>query len=141
MHRTPEEAALESFPTEHCRVVAGAREGDDAYVLLDTGTRERPYLYGVAARRDAAGWHDGSSGNGCGGTLTDADGHLGVLSLWDDAPAGADAVRVRWSGSEREVDVREGAFLAAWFRVPCPESAGPEVIAFRIGGRWVAPPA
>ena len=32
---------------EHCRIVATRVDGDQAYVLLDTGTDTHPYLYGV----------------------------------------------------------------------------------------------
>ena len=67
---------------------------------------------------------------------TDADDEVGVLSLWDVAPAGADAVRVRWVGDLREVPVRAGAFLTTWWRVPVPVDSWPEVVAFRIGGEW-----
>ncbi len=127
---------MSGFPAAHCRVVACEVEGDDAFVLLDTGSAERPYLYGGTARREPDGWRDGTGGNGSGWTRTDADGELGVLTLWDAAPAGADAVRVGWGGDVREVPVRSGAFLATWWRVPAPTEGGPRVVAVRIGGEW-----
>ena len=127
---------MSGFPAGHCRVVACEVDGDDAYVLLNTGSAEHPYLYGGTARREGGGWRDGTSGNGGGWTRTDADDEVGVLSLWDIAPAGADAARVRWGDDVREVRVRDGAFLATWWRVPFPVDSWPEVVAFRIGGEW-----
>ena len=51
---SPEAAAMSTFPAEYCHVVAARTEGDDAYVLLDTGPPERPYLYRVNCPSD--GW-------------------------------------------------------------------------------------
>ena len=34
---TPEFAAMAGFPAMYCRVAASCRDGDDAYVVLDTG--------------------------------------------------------------------------------------------------------
>ena len=45
---------MSTFPAEYCHVVAARTEGDDAYVLLDTGPPERPYLYRVNCPSD--GW-------------------------------------------------------------------------------------
>src|SRR5687767_14097853 len=119
-YSTPEEAALSGFPPQHCRVVACDVNGNDAYVLLDTGTDEHPYLYGGTVSRETDGWHDRTSGNGIGWTRLSADDEIGVLSIWAEAPAGADAVRLRWKGEEREVPVRAGAYLATWWGVPAP---------------------
>jgi hypothetical protein len=101
-------------------------------MLLNTGSEERPYLYGGTVRRENDGWRDGTSGNGSGWTR---DEELGVLSFWAEAPAGADAVCLRWNGELREVPVRASAYLATWWRVHPPE-AWPEVVGFRGCGRW-----
>jgi hypothetical protein len=94
---TPEQAAMEGFPPAHCRMVESAVDGDDAFVVLDTGPAGRPYLYAGTVHRDAAGWHGGIDGNGgaVGWTITDAERDLGVVAIWDEAPPGADAARIR----------------------------------------------
>lgn len=137
---TPEAAALDGFPAAHCRVVAALSAGDDAYVLLDTGPAGHPYLYGGCVHRRGGGWVDGTSGNGPGWTLTDAEGELGTLAGWGEAPEGADRVRASFGGETREEPVSDGFYLVAWWRVPCPDYAAPRVEAFRIGGRWVPAP-
>jgi len=59
-HDSVEEAAMEGFPKAHCRVVASRTFEDDGYVLLDTGSPGRPYLYAswprVVAIRENAAW-------------------------------------------------------------------------------------
>ena len=137
---SPELAAMEGFPPAHCRVVASAVDGDDAFVVLDTGSAGRPYLYGGTVQRGASGWQGGIDGSGgaVGWTVTDTARELGVVALWDEAPSDADAVRVRWGRDERQVPVRHGVFLATWWRQPYPEGRPwPQVVAFRIGGHWV----
>ncbi|MBB4634224.1 hypothetical protein [Longimicrobium terrae] len=134
---TPQEAAMSGFSARHCRVVAMAVDGDDAYVVIDTGSDGFSYLYGGTAQREADGWRDGNSGNGDGWMSTDPERDLGVLTVWDEAPAGCDAVRVQWRGETREAAVHDGAYLVAWFKVACPEDSWPSVTSFRIGGRWV----
>src|SRR5437763_11093428 len=62
---SPEEAARYGFPAE-CRIVAMRKQGDAAYVLLDTGPAGRPYLYGVNCQRRDGSWSPGASGNGPG---------------------------------------------------------------------------
>lgn len=52
---TPEQAAMAGFPAAHCRVVASAVHGDDAFIVLDTGAAPYRYLYGGTARRDEGG--------------------------------------------------------------------------------------
>ena len=134
---TPEEAAMDGFPGQAVRVLATARDGDDAYVLLDTGPEGHPYLYGVCASRERGGWAGGSSGNGSGWTLTGEE-DVGTLTEWGDAPAGATRVRVVFNGEVREAPVANGAYLLAWWRVPCPTGDFPRVDAFLIDGEWVA---
>lgn len=134
---TPEEAAMNGFPPRHCRVLACDVEGYHAYVLLNTGTDAHPYLYGGLVTREDDGWRDGSSGNGGGWTRLPGTEDIGVLSAWDEAPAGADAVRLSWNGEVREVPVVGGAYLATWWGVPVDLECWPRVIAFRFNGRWI----
>jgi hypothetical protein len=130
---TPHAAALDGFPPG-TRVVASAAEGDDAYVLLDTGTDGHAYLYGACVRREGDGWIEGSSGNGPGWSVTDGD--LGTATVWgDDAPAGADLVRASCGGDTREAPVRDGIYFIAWWRVP--HTADARVDAFRVAGEWI----
>lgn len=124
------------FPPQHCRVVASATEGDDGVVVLDTGAPGQPYLYAVAVWRRDGRWYEGSSGNALGWTLTDEVRELGTLAAWDYAPAGADRVRIAFRQEVREVPVAHGAYLTAWWRLPCPEDDWPAAIAFRIAGEW-----
>jgi hypothetical protein len=136
-HDTPEAAAMEGFPDAHCRVVATLVSGDDAYVLLDTGEPGYPHLYGGCVARENGGWRDGTSSNGPGWTRTGSpDDDLGTLVIWDEAPEGADHVRVSFRGETRVVPVTNGVYLAAWWRLPCPEGEFPRVEAFRVRGRW-----
>ncbi|HJR67692.1 MAG TPA: hypothetical protein VJ802_14770 [Gemmatimonadaceae bacterium] len=136
-HESPEAAALDGFPPGAVRVVATRAHGDDAYVLLDTRPAGPPYLYGVECMRDAGGWVEGSSSNGGGWRVTDADAELGTLVAWDQAPAGADRVRVALGADVHEEPVEYGVFLSAWWRVPPPAGVWPRAVAFRIAGRWV----
>lgn len=132
---TPEEAVLDGFPGIPCRVVAAAREGDDAYVVMDTQPDGQPYLYGACAARQDGGWVEGTSGNGPGWTLTDPERDLGTATVWGEAPKGAVRVRASLDDDVREVPVANGVYLVAWWRVPA--AARTRVHAFRIDGRWV----
>lgn len=132
---TPEAAALDGFPAAHARVVACATAGDDAYVLLDTGPAEQPYLYGSCLTRDDDGWREVASGNGPGWTLTDPERELGTAVVWDEAPEGADRVRAVLHGQVWEAGVSNGVYLVAWWRVPADHH--PQIEAFRIHGRWI----
>jgi hypothetical protein len=134
---SPETAALAGFPPGTVRVIASRRHGDDAYVLLDARPDGPPYLYGVEFMRAPDGWMEGSSSNGAGWRVTDAQAELGTLVVWDEAPSGADRVRVAFGSDRHEEPIEHGAFLSAWWRVRCPESVWPRAVAFRIGGRWV----
>ena len=127
------------FPPEHCRVLAVDVDGDDAFVVLDTGPSEYRYLYGGTVRRVGDGWSGGidSNGGGVRWTRTDDVRDLGVVALADEAPPGSDAVRVSWRGRERESLVRNGVYLVTWWREPFPDGPWPTVVAFRIAGRWV----
>ncbi|HEX8394405.1 MAG TPA: hypothetical protein VF665_18815 [Longimicrobium sp.] len=135
---TPQEAAMSGFSARYCRVVATAVDGDDGYVVVDTGSDGHPYLYGGAVKREAGGWSDGTSGNGDGWISSgDLEEEIGAYALWGEAPAGADAVRARWRGDVRETLIEHGVYLVAWWRVPCPEDDYPSVTEFRIDGNWV----
>jgi hypothetical protein len=133
---SPESAAMFGFPPKYCRVVASRTNGDRAYILLDTGSHERPYLYGVSCRRDNGRWFEGGSANRGGWEQTDHDPDVGTLSFWDKAPDDADMVRVEFNGSVIEQPVVGGAYLVVWWRVPNPRD-WPRATAFRIGDRWV----
>jgi hypothetical protein len=135
-----DDAAMNLFPARHCRVVAARVEGDDAFVLLDTGSTGQPYLYGVNCRRQDGRWFEMSSGNGPGWALSDEERRLGTWSAWDEAPAHADLVRIEFNGQVVEERVVEGAYLAVWWRQPEPDGAEPRAIAFRIKGDWVPQP-
>jgi hypothetical protein len=133
---TPEAAAMQGFSDAHCRIAASPADGDDAYVLLDTGPEGHPYLYGACVRRTEGGWVPGSDGNGDGWTLTDGESGVGTATAWGEAPAGADRVRVVFGGETREAPVEGGVYLVAWWRVPAPDDL-PRVDALRIDGSWV----
>jgi hypothetical protein len=133
---SPESAAMEGFPPEHCRVIASRVDGDDAYVLLNTGTPRQPYLYGANCRREGGRWFDGVSGNGPGWAHSSHDPDVGTLSFWGDAPPGAEMVRVDFDGDVIEELVKEDAYLLVWWRVPPPQ-VWPRVTGFRVLGSWV----
>lgn len=122
-------------PGEHSRVVATRVDGDQAYVLLDTGTESHPYLYGVAYTRHEGAWREVSSGNGCGWSATGVDGELGTWSLWDEVAEGIDRVRVDFAGEASEHPVEGRVYLIAWFKRPARPA--PVVTAFRVDGKWV----
>ena len=136
-HATPESAAMASFPAAHCRVVASAVDGDDAYVVLDTGPGDYRYLYGVSAVREAGGWWDGTGGNGpaAGWTLADEARELGTAYVYGEAPAGATHVRCTLGAEAREAPVVDGVYLVAWWRVPA-DAPMPTLTAFEVGGAW-----
>lgn len=132
---TPEQAAMVA-PPNSCRVVASRAHGDDAYVLLDTGPAGQPYLYGVHCSRHRGGWIGGASANGPGWGQAGPDPRLGTLVAWGLAPEGADAIRLEFAGAMVEVPITDIAYLAVWWRVPCPEFDWPTVEDTRVGGRW-----
>ena len=134
-HDSPEDAAMVGFPIQHCRVVGSRVDGDDAYVLLDTGSVGQPYLYGVNCSRHDGLWREDSSGNGSGWALSETDTGLGTWSLWADAPQGADLVRVEFAGESSEHPTDDGVYLVVWFRTP--NRPAPRVTALRTNGVWV----
>lgn len=129
------------FPAKYCRVVASRVNGDDAYVLIETGSDGNSYLYGVSCIRRDGGWHEGASGNAGGWSPAGPDDDaLGTLTFWDEAPRDADMVRIVFGGETVEEPVVDGAYLAVWWRTPFPNGRGPRIEAFRINGEW-RPPA
>lgn len=138
---TAEQAAMFGFPERYCRVVATAINGDDAFVLLDTGSDGRSYLYGVRCRRSGSEWFETGSSNGGGWSQCGEDPQLGMLALFGEAPAGADAIRTSFGGIAIEVLVRDGAFLAVWWNTACPSDDWPRVVAVHVGGAWRSDPA
>lgn len=121
---------MAGFPPHHVRVVASRIDGDDAYVLLDTSSSDQPYLYGVNCLRETSGWREGSSGNGGGWSLSDEKHNLGTWALWDDAPRGADFIRVEFDGVTSEHAVHDGLYFVVFFRRP--SRPAPRITGFRI---------
>lgn len=136
-HDSPESAAMTGFPAAHCRVIASRRFGEDAYVLLDTGSPGRPYLYGVHCFQQAGRWFESSSSNGSGWEQTGHDPDVGTLSLWADVPEGVEAVRVAFDGALIDEPVNQSAYLLVWWRVAVP-TEWPHVVAVRAKGTWTA---
>lgn len=132
---TPEDAAMDGYPAKYCCVITSRVEGDHAYVLLNTGSQDQPYLYGVNCVRHDGRWFETVSSNGPGWGQTGHDPDVGTLSLWDEAPADADLVRASFEGEIVEEVVIGGAYLFVWWRVP--PGIWPRVTAFRRAGHWV----
>lgn len=110
-------------------------EGDDGYVLFDTRPTGPSYLYGVNYRRGDGRWMEGSSSNGGGWSQAGPDLQLGTLAFWDDdAPVGADRVRVEIDRGVKEEPVEDGVYLVVFWRVPS-DLRLPR-ITFRIDGAW-----
>ena len=138
-HDSAEGAALAGM-SAGAHVLASVSHADDAYVLLDAGTESRRYLYGVNCSRRLGRWFEGSTGNGGGWSSTTHGGgepNLGTWSIWDDAPDGADLMRIARGEETIEVPVQKGVYLAAWWR-QSPESDSPRVQGARINGEWTA---
>lgn len=125
------------FPPKYCRPLATRVNGDDAYVLLNTGSSAQPYLYGVSCHRRNGRWFEGGSSNMGGGFESD-ESAIGTLSVWDEAPVGADMVRIEFDGQIFEEPVVERGYLMVWWSVPEPR-IWPYASAFRINGRWTRP--
>jgi hypothetical protein len=134
---SPEMAAMSTFPPQYCRAIASRMSEDEAYVVLNTGTREQPYLYGVHCHRRGGRWYEGNSGNGGGWQQTGHDPDVGTLTMWDNAPVEVTSVRIQFDGDVIEEPVTEGAYLHVWWQVPCP-SEWPHVVAVRLNDRWEA---
>jgi hypothetical protein len=140
---TPEDVAMLGFPPHLCRVIGTRVNGDHAFVLLDTGSPGRPYLYGQHCRRRNGLWEDAGSGNAPDWQRTDEVTDVGVLTFWGEAPAGADAVRVALGAATVEAPVVHGAWLVVWWSQPPPppppppNDGWPSVQSYRICASWV----
>ena len=132
---TPESAAMYGFPAKYCCVITSRLEGDRAYVLLNTGSKDDPYLYGVNCKRQEGRWFETGSANMPGWEQTHHNPDVGTLSVWGEAPADADSVRVTFDGKTVEEVVIGGAYLFVWWRVP--SGIWPRLAAFRRAGHWV----
>jgi hypothetical protein len=131
---TPELAARGDIPQRFCSVIASEVSGDNAYVLLNTGTDDSPYPYGVHCVREGGRWYEGSGGNGSAWVLTDEETDRGFLAYWDEAPPRSDAVSVRFEGRDYEVPVVHGHFLlVVW---DASSSDWPQLRGFRVDGTW-----
>jgi len=114
---TLDEAVRASFPLEFCRIVAVREHGDAAVALFDRRPSGEPYLYEVHYQRENGRWSEGSSSNGSGWHRLHPDSDLGVVTAWDEAPAGADRVRGELEGRVVEDNVAIGIYQAqraAW---------------------------
>jgi hypothetical protein len=113
---------LRHRPFRRNTVASSARaSGDYAYVLLDTGSIEYPYLYGVDCQRRNGRWFDSSDGNSP-GWARNRDSGVGTQSFWSQAPVGADMVRIEFDGTAIEEPVTNGAYLAVWWNVEVEEA-------------------
>lgn len=83
---SPESAATSTFPPQYCRVIGAHAGGDYAYVLLDTGSIEYPYLYGVDCQRRNGRWFESSDGNSP-GWARNRDSDVGTQSFWGRRPS------------------------------------------------------
>jgi hypothetical protein len=134
------DVARASFPPESCRLIALREHGDAGYGLFDTGPVGQPYLYGVNYERRDGQWSEGNTGNSPGWSHVGPDPTLGTWTVWDEAPPGADTVRLEFGGEIREEPVTTGFYLAVWWGVPCNEVTSPRATAFRINGEWIPEP-
>jgi hypothetical protein len=132
------EALRASFPPDSCRVLAVREHGDSAVALFDTRPNAEPYLYEVHYDRTNGRWSEGSSGNGPGWNRLDANSDIGLATVWEQAPAGADRVRAELDGQSVEEDVLNGVYFLVWWDVPLSH---PQVTAFRVNGGWRRAPS
>ena len=130
---------MTGFPARYCHVVASRVNGDDAYVLIETGSDGNSYLCGVTCVRRDGSWREWGSGNGGGWSPSGPDYvDLGTLSFWGEARRDADMVRIVFGGKTIEEPVKDGAYLAVWWRTPSPDE-WPRIEAFHVGGEWRTP--
>ena len=59
------------------------------------------------------------------------------MTMWGEAPVGADRIRVEFEGDVHEETVSRGVYLAAWWNVPSRKESSARVSAFRIDGKWI----
>jgi len=144
-HGSPETVAMMGFPEASCRVLHCQTTGDDAYVLLNTGSSAQPYLYGISCFRENGRWFEAGGGNGPGWSASRANPGLGLLTFWDSVSADVDAVRVQYADTEIEAPVVDRTFFLIWPDVPSPDdhrlppAAWPRVVGIRKNGEWQRP--
>ena len=131
------EAVSASFPPDSCRVLAVREHGDAAVALFDTRPTAQPYLYEVHYGRENGRWSEGSSGNGPGWHRLHLDSDIGVVTLWEESPPGADRVRAELDGRVVEEEVVNGVYFLVWWDVPLSDA---HVTAFRVNGEWARAP-
>jgi len=132
---TPEDAAMEGFPPQYCRVIASRVRGDLAYVLLDTHPEGWRYLYGSHCYRQNGKWGEISSSNGGGWHQAGDDPDVGTFALWGEAPPGAIAARVRFAEEITEEPLTDGVYLVVRWAVPS-DVEWPGLIGFRFADHY-----
>ena len=132
------EAIRASFPPDSCRLLAVREHGNVAVALFDTRPTAEPYLYEVYYDRTDGRWSEGSSGNGPGWHALDPSSGIGVATIWQEAPPGADRVRADLDGRVLEEEVHNGMCFLVWWEVPL---SSPQVTAYRVKGEWRRAPS
>jgi hypothetical protein len=132
---TAEDAARGTRPDAIVIASSHSPDGQHAVVLVDKGKPGKPYVLQVLCERVAGAWTTQSDSNGHGWTATRMDDRLdqsnrGVLTLWDEAPAGANAVTVGWKGQRYHIPVAAGHYLFAVWDIPDDDLDGepPELL-------------
>jgi hypothetical protein len=111
--------------------------GDAAVALFDTRPTSEPYLYEVHYGRKDGRWSEGSSGNGPGWHRLHLDSDIGVVTVWEESPPGADRVRAELDGKVLEEEVVNGVYFLVWWDVRLSDA---NVTAFRVNGEWARAP-
>ena len=135
-YASAEAAAQGDIPDRFCRVVASARCGDLAFVLLVTNEPPHEHIFGVRCRlRDELWYEEGGSSNG-GTTWSSSvdDSDLGELTWSKEVPVGADRVRVRFMGAEHELEAQNGHCVFVAQNVP--DTEWPTITSSRREGVW-----
>ena len=132
------EALRASFPPDSCRLLAVREHGDAAVALFDTRPSSEPYFYEVHYDRTNGRWSEGSSGNGPGWHRLDPNSDIGVATVWEEAPPGAERVRAELGGQGVDEEVLNGVYFLVWWNVPLSH---PQVTAFRVNGDWCRAPS
>ena len=131
------EALRASFSPDSCRLIAVREHGDAAVALFDTRPSAEPYLYEVHYHRENDRWLEGSSGNGPGWHRLRPDSDIGVVTVWEESPPGADRVRAELDGRVVEEAVVNGVYFLVWWDVPLSHA---QVTGFRVNGEWARAP-
>lgn len=129
------DAVRASFPPDSCRVVTVEEHGGAGFALFDTRPSSEPYLYEVHYHRQEGLWSEGSSSNGPGWHRIDPKTNLGVVTIWGDAPPGADRVRFDLMGETLEDAVSNDVYVFVRWDMICPATPA-EATYFRVAGEW-----